>query len=273
MLLLLLTACAAPSQPEPTPPFAGPVIATQHFAARAKYNAPNPVTLPAGVRAVIVPHHDTALKLAANLLAGLEGQPYETVILLGPNHSANGPRIATARAAFSTWDGLLPPCADIINALSAQGIAGVADKLFEEEHSVGSVVPLITRYLPGARIVPLIIRKGTPFADALRALETARDFAGPDTLVVASVDFAHGVPPRAELARRSQMIRHIETLDAEAVLALDETCLDAPAVLAALLRAMRDEGLSAAVTDGANSAELLGAPLPEVTGYITGAFM
>ena len=86
------------------------------------------------------------------------------------------------------------------------------------------------------------------------------------------MDFSHGLPAQEELRRRETTAGMIERFDAAAVAGLDETSLDAPAVLAALLRAMQGEGRGVRILAGVNTAGLLGTALPEVTGYMTAYF-
>ena len=163
-------------------------VDTRHFLPREAYQAASvPESERQAARAVIVPHHGPAMGLAARAIAGLAHPLPVTVILLAPNHTAAGPRVATTDAAFLTWDGPVRAQTEIVSALVSQGLASPAGGLFETEHSAGAVMPLVARYLPGAAVVPLLFQKGVPLGDALRVLEAALALAGPRTatLVIA----------------------------------------------------------------------------------------
>ena len=275
--MIFLCACIAqpiqPTEPDPTP--AGTysrVINTGKFAARNELEAPA-VALPLDVKAVIVPHGGEALRMAAQVVHGLaESRQPKTVVLLAPNHTAKGPKIAATYAAFSNYDGMVLPREDLIRSLEGRGLAGIDDALFEDEHSVGIIMPLLARYLPGARAVPLIFQKGASFNTAKQAVESVCDLSDPDTVIIASIDFSHGLSSREEQPRRAKMLECIRAFDSASVLGLDGTYLDAPAVLATLLQLMKENGCGVELIAGANSSELLGREVPAATGYMTIVF-
>ena len=278
ILLLALALCAcgpeAATEPEPTgaAAFSGKVIDTRMFADRSYYEG-QAVELPPNTKVVIVPHAQIALGMSAAAIGGLARRGPKTVVLLGPNHRAIAPRIATTYAAFSTFDGLALPREDLIRSLESKGLAGVNDALFEEEHSIGAVVPVIARYLGGARVVPVIFQKSARLDGAKKAIAEACDFSDPDTVIVASIDFSHGLTSREEHGRRAKMLEYIEDFNAAAILGLDSTYLDAPALLSALLQLLQENGIrNMAVIDGANIAELAGYEVPDATGFLTIAF-
>lgn len=242
------------------------IIDARRFVERGAFEGTAPVQLPDGVKALIVPHHTVASRLAARLLGGLAAQAPQTVILLGPNHANTGPRIATAYAAFTTYHGMLRPDETRVRALESRLLAGVSDAVFEEEHSVGALAPLIAKYLPDTKIVPVVFHRGVPLRDAMEAIGAVYSIADESAVIIASIDFSHGLPPREEPARRAKILEYIKGYDWRAVLPLDETYLDAPVVLAALLRML--EGSEIAVFDSANAADLLGYDVPEATGYL-----
>ena len=282
-LLLLFFICSCTAQ-SPQAPFVyeggGPqaggsqfsrVINTAKFAPISDLDAP-PADLPDNVRAVIVPHGGEALPMAAAVFAALADKPPSTVILIAPNHEAMGPKIATTYAAFANYDGLVLPEESILRALEGRGLAQAADALFEDEHSVGILMPLLARYLPGVKAVPLIFRKGVSFSAAKQAIDTAVALAGPGSLLVASIDFSHGLSSREEQIRRAQILECIKAYDAAVPLDLDSTYVDAPVVLAALLQRCKENACAMELIAQANTSELLGREVPAATGYMTIAF-
>ena len=272
VLLVFLCACASEQVLPIEPPHAySKVINTAKFAPIGDLEAPA-AELPSNVRAVIVPHGGEALPMAAAVFAALAEQPPETVIFIAPNHTSLGPKIATTYAAFSNYDGLVLPRENIIQALVGRGLAGIADGLFVDEHSVGILMPLLARYLPGARAVPLIFQKGVSFNAAKQAIDTACALAGPGALLVASIDFSHGLSSQEEHIRRAKILECIRAYDAAVPLDLDSTYVDAPAVLAALLQRCKENACAMELIAQANTSELLGREVPAATGYMTIAF-
>jgi len=273
VLLVFLCACSSESTQTPTASEANynKVINTAKFAPIGDLETPA-ATLPPNVRAVIVPHGGEALPMAAAVFAALAERPPSTVILIAPNHTRDGPKIATTCAAFSAYHGMVLPREDIIQALKGRGLAETADPLFEEEHSVGILMPLLARYLPGVKAVPLIFQKGVSFNAAKQAIDTACALAGPDALLVASIDFSHGLSSREEHIRRAKILECIRAYDAAVPLDLDSTYVDAPAVLAALLQRCKENAWAMELIAQANTSELLGREVPAATGYMTIAF-
>ncbi|MCL2300292.1 MAG: AmmeMemoRadiSam system protein B [Firmicutes bacterium] len=274
-LLIFLCACAVTEEPEPESITRVPynkIVKTDCFVRENELDAPNPVILPPGTKAVIVPHGGESIRMAAEVIAGLAALNPKTVILVGPNHTKNGPKITTTYAAFSAYDGIVLPREDLIRVLEGRGLAGTEDALFVTEHSVGILMPLLARYLPGAKAVPVIFQKGVTFGAAKLAIDTLCELAGPDTVVVASIDFSHGLPSREEQHRRASMRECIRIYDAAGVLNLDATYVDAPVLLGTLLQRMKDSGCAVEFIESANSTELLGREVPAATGYMTIAF-
>ena len=245
------------------------LVDARRFVKRDDFEGAQPVKLPNSVKALVVPHHTVASRLAARLIGGLAEHPPETVVLLGPNHANTGPGIATTYAAFTTYHTTIRPDETRIRVLENKRFAGVSDALFEHEHSVGALVPLIAKYLPQTKIVPIVFHRGVPLRDAMEAIGTVYSIEDASTVIIASIDFSHGLPSKEEPARRAKILEYVEAYDWRAVLPLDETYLDAPVVLAALLRMMEGE---ITVFDSANAADLLGHDVPDATGYLTVAF-
>ena len=271
--LLFLFACSSQSAPETTEPvFSGKVIDTMMFANRSDYDG-DAIRLPPNVKAIIVPHAQIALGMAAEVIGGLKEQNPKTVVLIGPNHRAIAPRIATTYAAFHTFDGLALPHEELIRSLETKGLAGVNDALFEEEHSIGAVVPVVSRYLGGARVVPIIFQKSARIDGAKKAISAVHDFSDPDTVIIASIDFSHGLTSREEYNRRAKILEYIKAYNAAAILGLDSTYLDAPSMLAAMLQLLQENGIqNMEVIAEANIAELAGFEVPDATGFITIVF-
>jgi len=278
MLSLCILLCAAACEkkaaaPPPEAEWRGKIIETRQFAARGEYDAAA-AKLPNGVKAIIVPHHGVALSLTAQMISGLAAQSPKTVVLFAPNHFAKGPKIASTYAAFSTHDGLVLPKERGLRLLESKLLAGMDDALFREEHSIGAVVPVIARYLPDVQIIPLVFQKGAYYGDAKQVIEAVGAFSDPDTVLIASIDFSHGLPSEREPERRAKMLEYIQAFDSSAILELDETYLDAPVVLAALLQQLRTNGYdNISVFASTNAAEMLGVGrLQDTTGYLTIAF-
>jgi len=211
----------------------------------------SPVGKPRTVKAVIVPHDVIAFALAEDVIRFLADDKPQKIFLCGPNHTANGPKIA------STRDGA-----------KLHSLIGANDELIKTEHSVGNLLPIIERHLPDTKVVPVIIQKGASFDAAKKVMDVM--FSEPETIIVASIDFSHGLPAREEQVNRAKTEEYIKNFASSSIMGLDETYLDAPVVLAAMLEVLK--GCRIETIASTNAAEVLGMEVQEATGYLTIVF-
>ena len=206
---------------------------------------------PHKVKAVIVPHDVVALKLAEDVISSLVDSNPKTIVLVGPNHTAKGPKIT------STHDG---------SKLS--NLIGANDELIKNEHSIGNLMPLIERHLPNAKVVPVVFQKGASFAAAKKVMDVV--FSEPDAIIIASIDFSHGLSAGDERVNRAKMEEYIKGFDSSSIMGLDETYLDAPVILATMMEVLKECRID--IIASTNATEVLGKEVPDATGYLTMVF-
>ena len=221
--------------------------------------------------AIVAPHagYTFSGQIAADAWNQAAGHRFDTIVLLGANHTEGGfDRIGVYRGrGFETPLGLAPIDRDLAEAL----VAADADIVWHggvhaREHSVEVHVPFVQYLFPDARILPVVI--GSP--DLERARRFGRALAGVLTdrraLIVASSDLSHY--PEVDDARRVDR----ETL--EAIAALD------PARVQTTLRAVERRGVRGLVTGACGEAPVLaglaaalelGARTGAVVSYATSA--
>lgn len=180
------------------------------------------VTASAAVVGGIIPHHLIVKDKIAAFFVGLEKAKYKTIILIGPNHYNSGPEnIIVSAAVWQTPYGDLAP--------DQAGIKKIKSlKIFEEpfivEHSISGLVSFIKKSLPTAKIIPIIIKDGTPAADLDNLAQDISDnFDARQTLVLASVDFSHYQPLAVANFHDQKSIASIENFDFNELSKLD-TC-------------------------------------------------
>jgi MEMO1 family protein len=234
--------------------------------------------------ALVVPHAGYIFsgQIAADGFKQAEGESYETVVILGTNHTTPGfykVSVYNGRG-FQTPLGLAETDQPFIEALlSACKDCQGEEKVHREEHSIEVQVPFVQILFPKARIVPIIVGSADPaliarFGQALAAVLKNRR-----ALIVASSDLSHyPAASQAEEADRktlnamaglegatlktvidAQMKRRIPHLDTCA-------CGEAP-ILAAIDAAKRLGAQGARVVSYAHSAESGLADPNRVVGY------
>lgn len=111
--------------------------------------------------AIIVPHaaYDYMGETAAAAYKSLRPGGRKKILLLGPLHrEKTDGAILPESEAFRTPLGSIPIDIDSINALTAQSGVIIKDDLpHNEEHCLETQLPFIYRYLPGSRIIPVLM--------------------------------------------------------------------------------------------------------------------
>ena len=223
----------------------------------------------------IIPHHLLPGHLIAGFFRGLAaGDAPETVILIGPNHDNEGSaRILTSELPWETPFGAVEPDLETIRALTADGLATVEDRVLTTEHSVAGIMPAIKYYLAGARVAPIILSGDVTPAEAQRLGEALAARWSEGTVLVAAVDFSHGLL-RSQAERNDALtIEALRAGDAGALFTLDNRYLDSPPSIAALMAAMKALGANDFVLiENTNSGALLEDELTPTTSYVLGYY-
>lgn len=221
------------------------------------------------IAGAVVPHHLLAGNMAANFFKAVARQKPSTVIIIGPNHYLSGN--ADIITSFKDWQtpfGMVETAKDLLS----DSIVAKDDETMAKEYSVAALVPYIAKYLPGAKIAPLIIKYQTASGTLQTLADELEKTLPADAVVVASVDFSHYMTwPVAnfhdELARAV-----VKNFDYDRLRKLD---VDSPGSLFVLLKLMENRGAQKIAFETAdNSARILGQPsLKETTGYYSSWFV
>lgn len=227
------------------------------------------------IRCLTLPHHLPAAGLsiyALKQVASAEEKP-EVVILLGPNHGNTGPAAAVTSANWQTPYGEVGSREDLVAALVEEGMAEESPSILEGEHSMGLVIPWLAKFLPGAKVVPLIFYYGYPLDDLERLFAFLEAQIGQKYLLIVSADFSHH-HARDEAARLDRKtISLLETNDWRAIAGLSSDYLDCPTLVAAMMRFGSAQGMEGpAVLAHTNTGFLTGVSSQEVTSYFVLAY-
>lgn len=239
----------------------------------ARVNATEPERMP-GARAIIVPHHLLAADLILGGLRDLAASgDYDRVILIGPNHvSAGGAAVITSDLSWRTPFGAVQPDAAVLDRLTGAGIARSEPDVLTYEHSIGGIVPGLARYLPGATVVPLVLRHDLPAAEVQRLAAALAPLLDGRTAIVAAVDFSHYLPAGEARQRDGETLAALQSLDSARILSFGDEHLDSPAAIATVMEALRLLGSGEFELRGRSDSSELGGPASGVTSYIAGYY-
>lgn len=241
-----------------------------------RLNEPDGLTEADGrIRCLTLPHHLPAAGLSIRALRRMEardGQP-DIVILLGPNHANAGPAAAVTSARWLTPYGIVTPEEEIIETLAGLGLAEEGAEVFEQEHSIGAVIPWLSRFLPEAKIVPLIFHHQYPVEKLESILEALEPWLDQGALLLLSVDFSHHQTRDGAEKNDRETAALLDKGDWRRLSRLSGDYIDCPTVMAAIMRfASARDWLGPAVIDHTNAGFLTGAADQEVTSYFVLAY-
>ncbi|HVM32670.1 MAG TPA: AmmeMemoRadiSam system protein B [bacterium] len=188
-----------------------------------------PLPLLAGVpRGLLLPHAGYVYSgaLAALGYRALAGEA-QTLVVVGPSHWVRFPGLSIFEGeAAQTPLGDLPVDREACRFLLDQSPAfSRFEPAFAREHSVEAHFPLIKRYCPGAKVVPIIAGQGLqatvePLVSALRALGRQKRL-----LLVASSDLSHYPDYGTAVEADRRFLRAVLTGEEKAIRAADRKIL------------------------------------------------
>lgn len=232
-------------------------------------------TMPAEIQTLVVPHHGVAAEMAAeaiSLWAQAKTKP-TAVILLGPNHENAGPPAATTRIGWETAAGSVDSHPEILRSLIDQGLVKEDDGVFENEHSIGALMPWLAKYLPGTPVVPLIFHYRYPTEDLAALFSVLQPWLDGGAVILVSIDFSHGLSMEGAEAKDRQTREYLLANDWKTIAGLDSTHLDAPTLLAAVMAYSAAQGQGGpCILSNTNAGRLMKNSRSEVTSYFTLAF-
>ena len=184
----------------------------------------------------IVPHHDLSLSMASEIVSTFSPTDVKTVFILGPDHSNSLPNISTTKADFSTYFGNVNPNITAIDDILSTTTAFINDGVFENEHSIGIIIPLIEYYLPDAMIVPITISKNTSTKEMDALINAIAPYLKNDSILIGSIDFSHGLNSKQSEQKTVEMVSLINQNSHNIIKDLDSRYTDSPQILSAIMR-------------------------------------
>lgn len=171
------------------------------------------------IYAGVVPHHLLAKDLIEDFFVYISSRKRpETVVLLSPDHfntaSILGNSFITLPPETHEFYGIEVD-GSLIRALSFRNSLIFNNAGVSLEHGITNLISFMKKYLPGTKIVPLVIpcsisrKKVNHFTSCLNSTVSLK------TIVIASVDFSHYLPPRVAQFHDIKSIRTLINFEKE----------------------------------------------------------
>ncbi len=149
---------------------------------------------------------------------------FETVVLLGPNHSGIGTGIATSLETWKTPLGSLKPDEDFVKEISRDSIIIEDPKSHWKEHSIEVQLPWLQYKFKDFKIVPISINPIYFDLDTCKEIGTkiseVATYLRRKVLIIASSDFTHYGPMYGYTPFRGnseEILRKIKEMDMEVI--------------------------------------------------------
>lgn len=196
------------------------------------------------VRVLVLPHHDLILSKFDSFYASIpisERPEIKTVYLLSPNH-------------------FHPEINKIVTKGEHEQLKNIGvqqqDEWFFKEHGTFLHLPFIQKYLPNAKVTPLLFTRHIP-KEQLEALSSflLAESEKESVLFIVSADFSHNLSATEASDRDQETLSLLQHEDEEALLKLADTHVDCSACL--YLATKVTKGVKPMVLFHGNSSEFM----------------
>lgn len=201
-------------------------------------------------------------------------QAPKVVIILAPNHQERGAsKVLTSPSDWTVASGEVAAEMSVIKSLVEPGLAQIDSSSVSQEQSLLDTIPLLKRYLPGAKVVPLVLKRQLSEAEARVLSDRLAKILNEETILIASVDFSHYLT-KAEADKKDEVtLALMKKHDYQKLLTLSNDYLDSPPAVVVLLMTMEMIGKRKfTVLRQANSADFSSSDHQRTTSYFTITF-
>ncbi|MGI6712306.1 MAG: AmmeMemoRadiSam system protein B [Bacillota bacterium] len=222
------------------------------------------------IRGAVIPHHLLAHKSIAQVFAYLKRQNPSTIILIAPNHHNNGEQAITSSLGWQTPFGVVEADDKLISRLQDKHLLNQDDQICGQEHAVGNIMPFIKYYLPQTKVVPIILHSDISLTEANMLGTQLAKQTGKDTVMIASVDFSHGLKAGEAKIKDQETLAVLRNGNMGRLFNMGNEYLDSPAAIGALFSAMKYVGIQDfSVLEHINSGDIFKNKKIKTTSYFT----
>jgi len=223
-------------------------------------------------KGAIIPHHSLAGKYISSYFNSLAKESIDTVILIGPNHKAVGDKVIyTSDLVYKTEFGPLDTDNKLVEHLLNDEFIGLDNDIVEDEHSVITIFPYLTKYFSNLKVIPLVVNE-TGLENITVLADFISNYVTENTLIIAAVDFSHYLTAEEATTRDRKTISLIKNKDHGKILELNNEYLDSPTSLVLQEKIIeKSESAELRLLKNVNSYDLTGRK-DGVTSYMFGVY-
>ena len=167
---------------------------------------------------ITVPHHLLAADLIAHAFRIAQGERYDKIIVLFPDHfkKTRLPFATTVRDFQTVFGAVKTNQQDATRLLAHRGLVEASD-LFEKDHGIGAILPYVRHYFPDVAVVPIAVALGSQKAQWDQLVSALGGVVTDKTLIIQSTDFSHYLPPHEAFQRDQEVLNILSAGDLDAV--------------------------------------------------------
>ncbi len=228
----------------------------------------------AGNKGGIVPHHDVASRLIAELFQKLP--PTKTVIIVGTNHTNGGNGLAiSGNIVYRTPMGDMKTDTKIMGELVRDGLVSLDNNRLTTEHSIYVEIPFAQYYFPDAKAVPIILNSNHDMKKSFRLAQTlAKYLEDPNIVLIGSTDFSHYLPTEITTRKDVKTQEAMLAFDYETISHFNNDHVDSPPTVMTMLKAMQDANTKMTILNHSELSKMIGQPsVKSSTSYFTLMFV
>lgn len=220
------------------------------------------------ISGIILPHHDFAREILTQSYEILD-KNYDLVVIIGPNHFYPEIReviTSDSESGLNISDELVSKFIERVGGIE------VNNEVVEGEHSIGLQKKYLEEYLPEAGVLPIVVPPNLDEED-IENLVNSLSGLPPNTLFMASVDFAHDMTYLEAIGNNKESIEAISSFDYSKINSYDDRHMDSQKSIVVLLKIMQKlDALDFRVLHDTHGALLVDDPTLQGTSYIVGIF-
>lgn len=223
-----------------------------------------PPAASARIVAGIAPHHEVASPMIERFYDEIAKSRAKRVWLFAPDHY----KAARTSALVCASDiGGVTVDSETARELASHGLFDARSEPFDREHGIYVHLPYIARALPGAAVVPVLIRSGCGDLELLSVMNEISRMSRSGDIYILSMDFSHYKDPEGLRAEDERSIPILLDMRAPDTRDLDIDARNAASVV--LMLARRAGARRGALLERSDTTEQTGEYVASGTSYAT----
>lgn len=241
---------------------------------RTFYETIHKETIPSfsDVKGIICTHHLLASGMMHKLFESIEGNSYENIVIIGPDHnSKNGMDIFISKNDWLTPFGILEINEQYNSMLLSKPHVKANDTIMQNEHSSSALIPFIKYYFPNAKVNTIAIPATLNKKESIYIGNYLHEILDSSkTLLIASIDFSHYLNAAQASANDKITLDSITKMDLAKISRFNNDNLDSPQTLIAFLTYIsKSDSKQLNLLENKNSYDILPINYDYTTSYFT----